>query len=215
MTSADIKEGIEVDLLMALWKEAARVDKNVVPPGADTLVRAPGSVQAALRALSRSRSFAGVAMRSMVFDLKQVSGYINDPAIRSEAQERVWKLIGDDTKVVVAHSLGSVVAYEAMCAMRNHPIRALITLGSPLGIRNLIYERLLPQPGAWPGGRNLTWTNVADTGDIVALVKDLRPAFGNQMRIVEVMNGSHAHDAIAYLTDGLTGGAIAGGLRAR
>ncbi|MEU7607189.1 hypothetical protein [Streptomyces sp. NPDC041003] len=211
-TSADVQEGIETDLLMALWAEAARVDRRVVPPGADTLARTPGSVQAGLRALSRSEFFAGVALRALVFDLKQVASYLEDAAVRGEAAERVWKAIGEDTQVVVAHSLGSVVAYEALSAMRGHRIRALVTLGSPLGIRNLIFERLRPEPGAWPGGEDLVWTNVVDSGDIVALVKDLRPAFGDRLCVVEVANGAHAHSAASYLTDGLTGAAVAGGL---
>ncbi|MER6443722.1 hypothetical protein [Streptomyces venezuelae] len=213
-TSKDVQKGIETDLLMALWAEAARVDPRVVPPGASTLVGAPRSVQTALRALSRSEFFAGVALRAMVFDLKQVARYLEDPALRGEAVERVWKAMGEDTEVVVAHSLGSVVAYEALCAMPRHRVRALVTLGSPLGIRNLIFEQLRPEPGAWPGGEDLVWTNVVDSGDIVALEKDLRPAFGDRLRGVEVTNGAHAHSATSYLTDGLTGAAVAGGLLA-
>ena len=94
--------------------------------------------------------------------------------------------VDEDTWVVVGHSLGSVVAYEALCAHPEWPVRALVTLGSPLGIRNLIFERLVPAPvigktgklaGAWPG-RAQAWTNVADAADVVALTKDLRPLFG-------------------------------------
>ena len=96
----------------------------------------------------------------------------------------------------------------------------LVTLGSPLGIPNLMLHRLEPPPlglggalrGVWPGGEELAWTNIADDGDVVALVKDLRPAFGDRVRSARVHNGSHAHDAAAYLTDGLCGQAIAAGL---
>jgi hypothetical protein len=102
-----------------------------------------------------------------------------------------------------------------LCA-RPHGVRALVTLGSPLGIRNLIFDRLEPAPvdglGAWPGPDDLVWTNVVDRGDVVALEKDLRGRFGDRVRNVVVHNGSHAHHAAAYLTDRLTGAAIAGGL---
>ena len=54
---------------------------------------------------------------------------------------------------------------------------------------------------------------MVDAGDVVALVKDLRPAFGDQLNGYEVHNGAHAHDARAYLTDPLTGAAIAASLR--
>lgn len=56
------------------------------------------------------------------------------------------------------------------------------------------------------------WTNIVDRGDVVALEKDLRCRFGDRVRNVVVHNGSHAHDAAAYLTDRFTGAAIAGGL---
>jgi pimeloyl-ACP methyl ester carboxylesterase len=133
----------------------------------------------------------------------------------------VLETIGEDTRVVVAHSLGSVVAYEALCARPGHGVRALVTIGSPLGIPNVILHRLEPAPlvelggavrAVWPGGPDLMWTNITDDGDVVALAKDLRPAFGESIRSVRVHNGSHAHDATAYLTDALCGRAIAAGL---
>jgi pimeloyl-ACP methyl ester carboxylesterase len=122
---------------------------------------------------------------------------------------------------MVGHSLGSVVAYEALCAHPEWPVRALVTLGSPLGIRNLIFDRLVPAPaegpggprGGWPGAVR-SWVNVADAGDVVALVKDLRPLFGEQLACYLVCNGSHAHDVRPYLTAAETGAAIAAGLAA-
>ena len=54
--------------------------------------------------------------------------------------------------------------------------------------------------------------NVADAGDVVALVKDLRPLFGGRVACYLVHNGSHAHDVRPYLTAAETGAAIAAGL---
>ncbi|MFE2467640.1 SAV_2336 N-terminal domain-related protein [Streptomyces mirabilis] len=219
-TAADVGEGLEQELLFAWWKAAADSDPGVVPPSADQLTPTPQSVQATLDTLSISRSFNGVGLRAMVFTLKQVSRYFTDPALRAHALARVADAIGDDTRVVVAHSLGSVVAYEALCARPGHQVRALVTLGSPLGIENLILHRLQPPPrdiggqlrGIWPGSESLQWTNLADDGDLFALVKDLRPAFGNRVRCAVIHNGARAHDAVAYLTDRLCGQAIADGL---
>ncbi|MGW2827093.1 hypothetical protein ACWC24_39885 [Streptomyces sp. NPDC001443] len=219
-TAADVAEGFERDLLFAWWQAAAESDPGVVPPGADTLVSTPRSVQAALRALSGSQFFAEVALRAMVSDLKQVSRYLTDPEVRAKALARVVDQIQEDTRVVVAHSLGSVVAYEALCARPGHTVRAFVTIGSPLGIPNLILHRLQPTPltlggqakGVWPGSEHLAWTNLADQGDVVALVKNLRPVFGERVRCAVVDNGAHAHDASAYLTDKLCGQAIADGL---
>ncbi|MEH0416060.1 hypothetical protein [Streptomyces sp. B21-083] len=219
-TAADVAEGFEQELLLAWWSAAAASDPAVVPPGADTLVSMPRSVQAALRALSGSRFFAGIALRAMVFDLKQVHGYLTDTDLRAQVLARVADQIREDTRVVVAHSLGSVVAYEALCARPGHRVRALVTIGSPLGIPNLILQRLQPPPvtldgpphAVWPGNADLVWTNLADDGDIVALVKDLRPAFGEEVRCAIVHNEARAHDATAYLTDTLCGQAIMNGL---
>lgn len=220
-TAADVEEGLERELLEAWWRAAAQSDPAVVPPdAADTLVATPRAVQAALRALSSSRFFAGIAVRAMVSDVKQVRRYLADPGVRDAARGRVLDAIGEDTRVVVAHSLGSVVAYEALCARPGHRVRALVTIGSPLGIPHLILHRLEPKPvglggavrGVWPGGEQLTWTNIADEGDVVALVKDLRPCFGDRLHGVRVVNGARAHDATAYLTDASCGHAIARGL---
>lgn len=211
----DVAPGWEEEQLLAWWRAAAEADPAVAPVDGDTLARVPGSVQAALRQLSRSKFFAGIATRALVFDLKQVHRYLTDPGLRAAARDRLLAQIGPETRVVVAHSLGTVVAYEALCA-RPHGVRALVTLGSPLGIRHLIFDRLEPAPvdglGAWPGSDDLVWTNVADRGDVVALEKDLRGGFGDRVRNVVVHNGSHAHDSVPYLTDRVTGAAVAGGL---
>jgi hypothetical protein len=227
--ASDVEPGLETELLLEWWKAAAAIEPQVVAPDANTLARTPASVQVALRALSHSKFFGGLALRTLVFDLKQVRRYLTDPELRAAARTRVTHLISPDTQVVIGHSLGSVVAYEALCARnaadtsegqeggRPRRVRALVTLGSPLGIENLIFDRLQPPPddgrGVWPGGPGLVWTNVVDAGDVVALVKDLRPAFGDQLNGYVVHNGAHAHDARAYLTDPLTGAAIVAGLQ--
>jgi hypothetical protein len=135
----DIDDGLEQDLLNALWREAARVEPGHVPtpdPEVPTKGRTPGFVQRALDALSHSMFLAGVVERAFIFDLKQVSGYLGDPEIRQAARARIAAVIGEDTRVIVAHSLGTVVAYECLCAHPEWPVRTLVTLGSPLGIRN-------------------------------------------------------------------------------
>ncbi|MCX5175139.1 hypothetical protein [Streptomyces virginiae] len=216
--AGDVAEGFESELLAAWWEAAAAADPAVVAPGADTLARTSRTAQAALRALSASPFMTGVALRSMVGDLKQVRAYLLDPATRLKARRRVSDLLTEEVEVVVAHSLGSVVAYEALCASRlRHRVRAFVTVGSPLGIRSLIFDRLRPSPGAdgtgvWPGDDGLTWTNVADSADVVALEKDLRPAFGPRVRNIRTYNGARAHDIRPYLTERRTGEAVAAGL---
>jgi pimeloyl-ACP methyl ester carboxylesterase len=218
LVRAEDLDSFEQHLLAAWWAEAARTDAAVIAPDDRTLARAPGSVQGALRALSGSRFFAALGERALLRDLRQVRDYFRDPEIRRQAQERVSETVGDDTVVLVGHSLGSVVAYEALAANPGWPVRMLVTLGSPLGIPNLIFDRLEPAPrpvadagqgprGRWPGpGR--AWVNVADQGDVVALVKDLSGAFGPEVEGWVVDNGATAHSVKPYLTAVQTGQAI-------
>jgi hypothetical protein len=210
--ASDVEPGFEHDLLMAWWEEAAQTDPGVPTPDTRMLARTPRSVQSALNALSGSAFFTGMAERLMVSNLRQVRLYLTDPDLRRKATARVSAEIGPDTAVVVGHSLGSVVAYEALCAHTEARVAAFVTLGSPLGVRNLIFDRLIPEPGRWPGNVR-SWTNVADEGDVVALVKDLRPLFGGSVRSILVHNGSRAHDVTRYLTAEAVGRAIAEGLQ--
>ncbi|MEU1516527.1 hypothetical protein ABZ490_31045 [Streptomyces sp. NPDC005811] len=214
LDASDVAEGFETELLLALWTEAARTDPGVMPPEAHTLARTPRTVQRALDALSQSRFFASLAVRALVLDLKQVRAYLYEPEVRDAVQERVAAVVTDRTEVLVGHSLGSVVAYEALCAHPEWPVRSLLTVGSPLGIRGLVFDRLRVgvsgKPGDWPGSVR-TWTNLADEGDVVALVKDLRPLFGEAVHCRLVHNGSRAHDATRYLTTAEAGRAIADG----
>ncbi|MFF5145663.1 hypothetical protein ACFY6U_39150 [Streptomyces sp. NPDC013157] len=216
LDASDVADGFETELLLAWWAEAARTDGTVLPPDARTLARTPQAVQRALNALSRSRFFAGVALRGLVLDLRQVRGYLCDPALRDAVQQRVADAVTERTRVVVGHSLGSVVAYEALCARPDWPVRALLTLGSPLGVRNLVFDRLRTgpagSPGDWPGSVR-QWTNLADAGDVVALVKDLRPLFGERVRCQVVHNGARAHDATRYLNTAEAGRAVEEGCR--
>lgn len=210
----DINKDWEKEMLELWWTEAAQTDDVVPGPEAEARLRTPRPIQSALNALSQSRFFAGLALRVFIADLKQVYAYLHDEQIRAKAQRRVEQAVTSETRVVIGHSLGSVVAYEALVAHPQWSVHTFVTLGSPLGIRNLIFDRLIPPPndgvGVWPG-RVSRWVNVADHGDIVALVKDLASRFGVRVQDHLVYNGSHAHDVSRYLTAEETGAGIVQG----
>ncbi|KUO04144.1 hypothetical protein [Streptomyces caeruleatus] len=220
----DVEEGLEAELLAAWWEAAARTDPAVPPPDdTDTrgLVGFAGSrallsdrVREALVALAASPFFAKVSDRLLIFALKQVRRYLSEPDIRRSARERIAAEITDDTRVLVAHSLGSVIAYEALCAHPDWPVTDLVTVGSPLGLP-IVFDRLDPAPadgtGAWPGAVD-RWTNIADPGDIVALVHTLAPRFGDRVSDRRIHNGTAMHDLLRYLTARTTGAAVAAGL---
>ena len=178
----------EAAWLDLIWDAAVEAEPDAVPPRADyagarTLARTPQLVQRALNAVSRSKFWANVSQGMLIGDLKQVVSYLNDADVHEKVLKIVVDKIRSDTKVVIGHSLGSVVAYEALCRKPANVV-SFISLGSPLGIRNLIFDKLSPRPdangtGAWPG-RVEYWTNIADKGDLVALQKRLAPFFGKQ-----------------------------------
>ncbi|MBB6547170.1 hypothetical protein [Nonomuraea rubra] len=47
----------------------------------------------------------------------------------------------------MAHSLGSVVVYEVLWAHPDLRVNRLVTLGSPLGMPGVVFDRLDPAPG--------------------------------------------------------------------
>jgi len=218
----DVEDDLEAELLAAWWESAARVDPAVPDPDEPgtrgfTASRALryAWVRSALDALSGSAFFGRVSDRMLIFALRQVRRYLTEPDLRSAAQERVAEQVGADTKVLVAHSLGTVVAYETLCAHPEWPPMDLVTLGSPLGLRGVVFERLSPTPtdgvGTWPGAVR-HWTNIADQGDIVALADRLSDRFGKQVTDEPITNGTRMHDFARYLSAPKTGAAVARGL---
>jgi hypothetical protein len=137
-------------------------------------------------------------------NLHQVTRYLTDEEVRKTAQQKVLELLDEKTQVLVAHSLGSVVAYEA-CFQLKRPLPLLVTIGSPLGLAKVVYERLRPQPPVFPP-QVRRWVNVADRNDIVAAEPALGRFFGDVPEGARfdsdwtVKNGRDAHSAKAYLT---------------
>ncbi|NRQ33462.1 hypothetical protein HII36_16635 [Nonomuraea sp. NN258] len=111
----------------------------------------------------------------------EVAAYLGDQGRREECRRVVADVIRRNRpRVVIAHSLGSVVTYETLWANPDLEVDLLLTLGSPLGMRNVIFERLLPAPingrGERPKGVR-RWVNIADKDDIAAIPPDLCHSF--------------------------------------
>jgi hypothetical protein len=179
------------------------------------LARDPEQVQAQgirnverqiLKTLARNSWLARVGMtfaeQFVKTALTQVTRYLSDELIRALAQQRVLNLVEDDTRVIVGHSLGSVVVYESAHRLAR-PVPLLVTLGSPLGLQTIVKDRLRPPPSFPP--RAARWLNVADRDDVVAAEPDLRPLFTGDMPDtsrfdgVRVDNGSDPHHPCYYL----------------
>jgi hypothetical protein len=150
----------------------------------------------------------GLAVRA----LTQVTEYLSNPAVRDYALGKVRQHLGPDTRVLIGHSLGSVIAYEA-AREHPHPLRLMVTLGSPLAL-SAVRTRLRLPPAFPPTlGR---WVNLADRDDVVAARPHLSRVFDVNRPVGAVFdstymvdNGAQPHQAGFYLSNRQTGLAVA------
>ncbi len=154
----------------------------------------------------------GQAANDAVFDrtVDMVTIMATDPDLRAKMRARIEPLIDDDTCVVVAHSLGTVLSYMALA---NHPqwkVHTFVTLGSPLGSPMVGGMLDPPWSTARDSGRarSQRWVNVRAVGDKAAAVP-LGDRFGDRVEDVMVDNGHRAHSPEPYLNSPPTGEAIA------
>lgn len=172
------------------------------------------AARSAINSLARIRWFApfgmGFATRFVMRSLTQVTRYLGDDALREQVLARVHALLTPGTRVLIGHSLGAVVAFEA-AQQFDHPLPLLITMGCPLGLHTVVYERVRPQPPRFPSAVH-HWVNVADRNDLVAAEPDLTPLFGLTApsgAVLEggytVENGAKPHQADFYLTKAQVG----------
>jgi hypothetical protein len=215
-SAADIQPGSERDLLAELYAAAIEQELELEAPEGAMAIPGPASPAVMIDTLMRSRTFAGVAKRAMIGNLKQVSQFLADKTVKEQVLSRLHDDHEGDTKVLIGHSLGSVVAYEYLCRERPSSVELLVTLGSPLGIPNLIFDRLTPAPvrgaGEWPGPVQ-AWANVADARDTVALRKQLAGLFPAPPGIPAIAdhlvdNGNQPHAADRYLNARQTGSVL-------
>lgn len=154
-----------------------------------------------------ARRHGDLARRFVVLFCREADTYVSDPASarRQQTRAELNRVLAEQRpRVLLAHSLGSVVAYEALW---HQPVELdlLITLGSPLGLPGAVYDRLSLGAGndarkgeRPPGVRR--WVNVADIGDIVAIPRDLPTRFPGIDAHHEVSLGLVAsHKATRYL----------------
>ncbi len=142
--------------------------------------------------------------------VRDAAAYFYDARKRRQAQQRLITVLDIEPKpaLLIAHSLGSVIAYETL---RNRAAAGserldLITIGSPLGIREIqdqLGDNELPVPD---GIRR--WDNFADPLDPVALDKGFSNDFSPDgfVRDEVIVNtrttrifGFNPHSAAGYL----------------
>jgi len=189
-------------------------------PGSDAAARVEQSragIAEALGELTGGAALAalGQAASDAAFDrtVDMVTVMTTETDLRDRIRGRLEAVIDDDTRVVVAHSLGSVVSYVALCNHPDWPVHTLVTLGSPLASSmtdGLVGPLVDGRIGAWPGSVQ-RWVNVRAVGDAAAALP-LADRFGPRVEDVLVDNGHRAHAPEPYLNADVTGAAVAAAL---
>jgi pimeloyl-ACP methyl ester carboxylesterase len=164
-----------------------------------------GDAMAALSAL------AGDAAYERTVDM--VAMMMTEPDLREQMRARIASEITPETTVLVAHSLGTMVSYNALANNPGWGVHTFVTLGSPLAAP-MVLGALDPAPvdgvAAWPGSI-ARWVNVRAVND-KACASALTATFGPRVEEFVIDNGHRAHAPEPYLNASVTGGAIAAAL---
>jgi len=169
------------------------------------------AVLAALRLLDK---LPHIGQSSIELFTRDVWYYLTKKGLRLQIDAIVDAAIPrDEPCVVVSHSLGTIVAYNLL--MNRSPrtnIKALITIGSPLGIES-IWSRLPSDtsPRKAPEGVG-RWFNARDPQDTVALYEIAPTVYRGGPAVTNysgVANGSdNKHGIVQYLEDKVIAKAI-------
>jgi hypothetical protein len=159
------------------------------------------------------KRLGNLTSRTIETFLRDVYLYISNRNVAKEINAIVSDKLTDEPTVVVAHSLGTVVAYKVLVERRaNLKLRRYVTVGSPLGIRAIASQLgVLQYPRA-----DLVWYNAYDQRDIVALNPLADPHFTTTPAISNydgIRNATdNRHGIIGYLNDASVAKCIAEGL---
>ena len=154
------------------------------------------------------RFVPSVSSFSLNLAAEDVSMYLQNTVIQNHIETGIARSVADidpdEELVVIGHSLGSIIAYRILAAggaIASRPIRAFITLGSPLGITAV---RAALEPIAHPPNVG-SWFNAYDDRDAVALHPldrlffPITPAIENYGGVAN--NTPNRHGITGYLTD--------------
>jgi hypothetical protein len=185
MLSAQLAEAVDEHTVAQLKLASTQLRVHGAEQGAGDVVRRVLNAATTLLGIGPlARAGQWLGARLLVRDLAQVARYLgrreadeHGHTLDQRIRDRVLSAIGDGPTIVVAHSLGSVVSYEALhdCPV---DVPLLITLGSPLAMRTVVWPRLRPAPPRTPGVVR-RWLNFWDRDDIIVarprLERDVLP----------------------------------------
>lgn len=145
-----------------------------------------------------------ILLRSPVGGMDHARAYRHDDAVAERVRARVAHAVGSvpGPRIVIGHSMGSIVALEAL---HEHGVNVdlMVTLGSPLGVDPAWRRRwLTPQQFRWT--RVGAWANVVNMRDPVSWGQGVSSFYPNAVDVYikagRLPFGSGgAHDPSTYL----------------
>jgi hypothetical protein len=185
-------------------EEALRAAESEV---SKAYTRVPRPLQVVLRSLDRW--FGPSAGVLFVGVFRQVRRYLRDARVKTQIDAVVKESVTPECRVLIGHSLGSVVAFEYVRQNPAHRLDLLVTLGSPLGSR--MVRRLMPNPCHGAASRVPVsvgaWANIRDVRDPVASAGDLSQWWPG-IKDLTVDNQGDAHSVARYLGKKQTGAVL-------
>lgn len=134
----------------------------------------------------------------------EVARYLTVGDTRIQVRDHVAATIATRrARIVIAHSLGTVVAYEALHAHPELKVDLLVTLGSPLALPGAVFPLLQPPPadGTGPRPANVSrWVNISDHGDPIAILRPFSTYFHVDLDLTESVGLFDFHRSARYLT---------------
>ncbi|WP_405749066.1 lipase family protein [Streptomyces sp. NBC_00012] len=154
--------------------------------------------------MAYDRRFPRGGGKLFVSAMREVRFYLYEPDLAAQVRALVAEAFGENTSVVVGHSLGSVIAYDLLRRGQIPPdrvsgVRTFVTCGSPLGIASVRRGLNIAdgEPLKLPG--DIEWVNVFDPGDVITGgrgLSDVSPGTTD----AEVANGiGDSHSVLRYL----------------
>jgi hypothetical protein len=204
----------------AVSADAAALERQVLEGWWGAAVRTGqgrGLPQDLPRALVETEHFAH-QQRPPAHLARELRRYLTDRKFRHELRDRTQACIGPETKVVVGHALGGLIAYEALCAMNDDVTVSLVTLGPALCGPRVVFDLLDPAPrsnqGEWPAAVR-HWANIVAHTDLTAQCEArLTARFGPGIEDLVIEPRTVTESLTGYLLDRSTGLAVATGLGA-
>lgn len=186
------------------------------PAGMEAIDGAGPARSAALSAALGTSTYFRGSPELAGAEARALSRYLTDLKLRHEVRDRTQAAILPDTKVVVGHGTGALIAYEALCALSDAVSVAFVSLGAAMCGPQQVFARLEPAPrneqGHWPAAIR-RWFNVVAHSDPTAMIApQLTERFGPGIEDEVIEIKSSCGDLQPYLLDRATGRALATGL---